>query len=348
MAEGRLGVGEHIFYFFSSAFCFSCCYLFFQWFSQKYCSHVVQGMDIKARLEWIGNCVAFLHGIVSTIGASYAIFCATYVIPSSADVPTFSASSLSAAGSSSFSPNAVSNLGLTLTEYEEGVMVYYGYSWAVSVVLFITEGYLLYDTLVYLFYWKILVGRKEIAFLFHHAMGIAGIAYCLHYTIGYYLCACFIFYEVSTPFLYCIYFSKELGYEGSPFHKTSGLLFYLSFFLGRIVMSLYILSEVYWLRRFIVFAMPEGSSVAVVYGMSFGVPTLFLLLNCYWFALITQQIVAELNKSNASSMVILEGFEEAQEEQEEQKAKRGERRREINGYSDKGYYYKMERGDLQR
>jgi hypothetical protein len=113
--------------------------------------------------------------------------------------------------------------------------------------------------------------------------------------MGDFFASCFVFFEVSTPFLHAIYFLKHYKQDERKIFMVTAGLFYLSFFFGRVVMSLYVNHQIFVTARSLILSIASSSSVpGSVYFVCFVVPLVFLGLNTYWFVVLNLNYAKEL------------------------------------------------------
>jgi hypothetical protein len=226
----------------------------------------------REQITWTVNFIGAIHAVVATLGSLVSLCFVKFVVPS-ADVASFGSETGLFLGTSPFS----------------------------QAMCCLTMGYFLYDLSVFTYLWKLIGGKAEVFFIVHHIMAISGLTFVLIFQKGEYLAACFIFYEVSTPFLHAIYFLKQFNWEHRKVYMWTGVLFYFTFFFGRVVMSCFINYQVFAtsIRSFI-FSLAESHPYpSSIYSICFGIPVLFLLLNSYWFILLNLKCASEMrNKSD--------------------------------------------------
>ena len=70
-------------------------------------------------------------------------------------------------------------------EGDSHVLLFFGVSPIVRLTILVTEGYLLYDLTLLLWYWKLVGGAtKDYLFVIHHVLGVVGLGYiCVRGTI---------------------------------------------------------------------------------------------------------------------------------------------------------------------
>jgi len=101
-----------------------------------------------------------------------------------------------------------------------------------------TLAYIIHDLVMVIWFHNVLWDRMILA---HHLVAIFSFSLGIYYSRGTFIMSCFIFNEISTPFLNKRWFLMKSGKYNSFEYKFYSLVFSLTFLLVRVVFNLYVL-----------------------------------------------------------------------------------------------------------
>jgi len=135
--------------------------------------------------------------------------------------------------------------------------------------------------------------RNEILLSFHHIALSTCIPIVLYVWSGRgaYLVGAFLLAEISTPFYTIRNILKTVGYDSGLLYITNGLLFIITFFIGRILMTPFLFYKYCDYKNISLMEVPHSLPWCCTAGS-----VASILLNSYWFVMIVRTVYYKVGK----------------------------------------------------
>lgn len=139
--------------------------------------------------------------------------------------------------------------------------------------------------------------RKECLIVMHHLVLLAFFPIIEFNAkgLGDYLVGCFFLAEISTPFYSLKGIFRELGINSGLKYELNGLVFMLTFFVGRVMSVPLMFLKYSKFANIPILQVPQKIPLKCSF-----VCLLFFLLQCYWFSMIWYIIVKHLRKKRTA------------------------------------------------
>jgi hypothetical protein len=167
-----------------------------------------------------------------------------------------------------------------------------------------TAGYITYALFLVVMHHKVL---GDPMLLMHHVLVILTFVGSIFSGVGTFYVGVLLLNEASSPFLNINFFLAAMGYKGT-LYVANGLVLFVSFFLLRIVLSIYWLLHVLfvcWPGAMRAYALPwESGGEVLLYSVCFVNTVLFfvfILLNVVWLKSLAMAVTRELSPNKQTS-----------------------------------------------
>ncbi|DBA95616.1 hypothetical protein WJX82_002044 [Trebouxia sp. C0006] len=166
----------------------------------------------------------------------------------------------------------------------------FGIVWAPDFFARIFIGYLVYDMVVMVWYYKEL---QDPTAILHHFIFLMAATYVVAHSIMAYAFSWLAFTEVSTPFLNIRWHFAVLGWKDGPGYLYNGLALLVSFIVSRVILYGLGLLDLFRLRHlWLQSSIPLGYKVVVaLFGLGW-------ILNVYWGRLIVSAALRAFSRAD--------------------------------------------------